>query len=305
MEENLNAISSYLHFLQTQYGLHICIKDFHGFISLDKTLDRALQPFLSHTNDFCMYMKSSTAHYHKCLSMIRLIRDKCEQCSGSYFGICHAGLGEIVVPIRSEKTLLGTIHAGFFEIDSKLQKFLIRRACQVTPMLNEATALSLCSNISKIPISLQNEIQPGLEMMAFCLGLFFRSFPSSNASEQKIQRYRKTSEDEILTHAIEYIRINFYNSIRMDELALFCHCSESYLSRIFKRRTGFNITTYINKVRIEFAKNELLLSKTTIAEAAANSGFSDPNYFSRVFTKILGIAPTEFRRRFQNAEGTT
>ena len=98
---------------------------------------------------------------------------------------------------------------------------------------------------------------------------------------------------------MEYIRHNTASRIAVSELAAFCHCSESYLSRIFKRRTGVNINVYVNKVRVEQAKNSLLLSHDSIAEIASRVGFSDPNYFSRVFTRIIGISPTEFRRRFQ------
>lgn len=304
MKKNYEAIANYLQFLQMQYHLHICIKDFHGFISLDKELDLALQPFLSHTNAFCMYMKSNTEHYHKCLSMIRLMRDKCERCPGSYFGICHAGLGELVVPIRSGDTLLGTINAGFFKIDVKKQETLIRRACHFHPALDAERALSLCADIEKIPRSLQDELLPGIELMAASLGFIFHNLPAAEKNEQKMRRYRKSGEDEILTHAIEYIRLYSSDSISMANLSAFCHCSESYLSRIFKRRTGVNVNTYINKVRVDSAKNELVFSDATITEISTNTGFGDPNYFSRVFTKILGIPPTEYRRRFQeHADG--
>lgn len=88
------------------------------------------------------------------------------------------------------------------------------------------------------------------------------------------------------------------NRITVAELSAFCHCSNSYLSRIFKRRIGVNINVYVNKVCMEFAKNPLCLSNESIAGIAASVGFDDPNYFSRVFTQIIGISPTEFRKRF-------
>ena len=97
---------------------------------------------------------------------------------------------------------------------------------------------------------------------------------------------------------MEYIRLNAGSHISVAALAEFCHCSESYISRIFKRRIGVNINVYINKVRVELAENHLLLSKESISSIAARVGFNDPNYFSRVFTQIIGISPTEFRRRF-------
>jgi AraC-like DNA-binding protein len=83
------------------------------------------------------------------------------------------------------------------------------------------------------------------------------------------------------------------------EIAAFCFCSESYLSRIFKKRTGVNINVYINKIRAETAKDYLTNTFDSIADIAMNVGFSDPNYFSRVFANLIGCPPTEFRRRFK------
>ena len=61
---------------------------------------------------------------------------------------------------------------------------------------------------------------------------------------------------------------------------------------------GDTLLGYVNKVRMEFAKKPLCCSDESIAEIAAAVGFGDPNYFSRVFTQIIGISPTEFRKRF-------
>ena len=143
------------------------------------------------------------------------------------------------------------------------------------------------------------DMLPGLEMLAEYLGQTYRVLQRTHAKPNASIRYHTSSEDTILSHAIEYIRQNAANKITVSELAAFCLCSESYLSRIFKRRTGVNINVYINKVRVEQAKNNLILSHDSIADIALRVGFSDPNYFSRVFTQIIGISPTEFRRRFQ------
>lgn len=121
----------------------------------------------------------------------------------------------------------------------------------------------------------QKGILPGLELLAEYLGQTYRMLQPTHTES------------------------NAGGHITVSNLAAFCRCSESYLSRIFKKRTGGNINVYINKVRMELAKNHLLLSRENIAEIAAGVGFNDPNYFSRVFTQIIGIPPTEFRRRFQ------
>ncbi|MTQ95664.1 helix-turn-helix domain-containing protein [Pseudoflavonifractor sp. BIOML-A6] len=299
MGNSYKALSDYLRFLRDRCGLQVCIKDFSGFIPINKELDEALQPFLAHTSPFCMYMKSDPEHYRVCLSMIRLMYNKCEKHQGAYFGVCHAGLGEYVLPIRSGGTLLGSINAGFFQTTPRLTEARIRRTCRRCSPLNADEALHLYRTSIQNPVVEAKDILPGLELLAEYLGQTYRMLQPTHTQPNAARRYHNSSEDNILTHAIEYIRLNAGGHITVSDLAAFCHCSESYLSRIFKKRTGVNINVYVNKVRMELAKNHLLLSRENIAEIAAGVGFNDPNYFSRVFTQIIGIPPTEFRRRFQ------
>lgn len=232
--------------------------------------------------------------------MIRLMYNKCGRTPGTYFDMCHAGLGEYVVPIRSDGTLLGSINAGFFQFDEGRSMVRIRRTCARHTPLDGEEALRLYRSCIRTPEGVAGaDILPGLELLADFLGQTYRMLRPTHNTPSQSRRYHNSSEDTILTHAIEYIRLNASGHITMADLSRFCHCSESYLSRIFKRRTGININVYVNKVRIELAKNHLLLSSENIAEIAAGVGFNDPNYFSRVFTNIIGISPTEFRRRFQ------
>ena len=99
MPISFEKIGQYLHYLSEVHGVQFCIKDFCGFVAINKQLDETLCPFLAHTNPFCMYMKSDQEHYHTCLTMIRRMYHKCERLGRTYFGMCHAGLGEYVVPI--------------------------------------------------------------------------------------------------------------------------------------------------------------------------------------------------------------
>lgn len=291
-------IKAYLSYLRDKYDVQICIKDFCGFIPINKELDETLQPFLAHTNPFCMYMKSTHTHYRYCLSMIRRIYNKCEKVKGTYFGVCHAGLGEYVIPIRSGDTLIGSVNVGFFQINERRTERRICKACRHAPALDQNEALQLYhSYIKTTNVDIESMII-GLEMLAEYLGEIYTILHKTHSTPTATMRRFTSSEDTILTHAMEYIRLNASSHISVAALADFCHCSESYLSRIFKRRTGVNINIYINKVRMELAKNHLLLSNENVSEIALRVGFNDPNYFTRVFTKMIGISPSEFRRRF-------
>lgn len=77
MPISFEKIGQYLHYLSEVHGVQFCIKDFCGFVAINKQLDETLRPFLAHTNPFCMYMKSDQEHYHTCLTMIRRMYHKC------------------------------------------------------------------------------------------------------------------------------------------------------------------------------------------------------------------------------------
>lgn len=68
-----------------------------------------------------------------------------------------------------------------------------------------------------------------------------------------------------------------------------------YLGQLFKKETGLSLNDYINKVRINKAKKLLKETGAMVYEIADQVGFSDSQYFSTVFKKIVGVSPKEYR----------
>lgn len=301
MGDPYKAVGDYLRFIRDKYNVQVCVKDFGGFIHINRELYEALDPFLAHTNPFCVYMKSEPERFHVCLSMIRRMHDKVQRRGAGFFGVCHAGLGEYVVPVYSGELLLGTVNAGFFQVDERRTEWCIRRACRYSRGLEADRALALYRASIASPTLPVEDLLVQLELAAEYLGQTYQALGNTHAAPNMARRYQNSSEDTIISHAIEYVRLNSAQPITLPGLAEFCHCSESYLSRLFKRHTGVNLNTYINKVRVEQAKNELRYTRLSVADLALSCGFNDPNYFSRVFSQIVGIPPSEYRRRFAEA----
>ena len=99
----------------------------------------------------------------------------------------------------------------------------------------------------------------------------------------------------LLQRISQYIEENYDQDLSLTDLAEHFHLSYSYLSSYFKQQTNENLTTYINKVRIEKAKQLLLNWDLSISEVNRMTGFSEHNYFSKVFKKITGQTPVEYR----------
>ena len=299
MNHAFQKIGDYFLQLQKMFDIHVCIKDYCGFVPIHKELNASLSSFLNHENPYCMYVKQDRDKYLGCLGMIPKMRTKCLYSAKAYFGMCYGGLGEYVVPIRYDEFLLGSINIGFFPVGKQRSYHRIHAICSSSSQLNEEKALQLFEEIP-FPMIEPVVLIPFMELIADYLALTYANFQKAHNISVVGRRHYSSSEDTILTHALKYIHQNYASKISMEEIAEFCHCSISYLSHIFKRRLNVNINTYINKVRTETAKDYLVQTNDGITNVSINVGFNDPNYFSRVFTKLIGIPPTEYRRRFQN-----
>ncbi|AZK46630.1 response regulator [Paenibacillus lentus] len=101
----------------------------------------------------------------------------------------------------------------------------------------------------------------------------------------------------ILQQIYAYVHENYANDISLSEMADKLHLNYSYLSSYFKQRTNENLTSYINRVRTDKAKELLLDCKLSVSEISRLTGFSDHNYFSKVFKKMTGMTPVEYRNQ--------
>lgn len=96
--------------------------------------------------------------------------------------------------------------------------------------------------------------------------------------------------------AQDYIDEHFSEKIYLDDLAKTVCLSSTYLSAIFKKELGINITDYTNTVRCDHAKDLLKTTALSLNIIAEKVGYADEKYFQHQFKKIVGITPVQFRR---------
>lgn len=99
----------------------------------------------------------------------------------------------------------------------------------------------------------------------------------------------------LVKKALGYIRNNYKENLSLEVIADVIPTNSSYLSRIFKKETGESITEYINRMRIEKAKELLTYTDMLAYQVAESVGFKDPTYFSLVFKKVVGRSPKDFK----------
>ena len=106
---------------------------------------------------------------------------------------------------------------------------------------------------------------------------------------------QENAESPVIKRAKEYICEHQAEKLSLGSVAKAVNMSTFYFCKMFKKVTGINFTDYLSRVRIEKAKNLLLNPNLRVSEIAFEVGFQSLTHFNRVFKKILGQSPTDYR----------
>jgi len=112
---------------------------------------------------------------------------------------------------------------------------------------------------------------------------------------EQIDSAKKIENSPAIEAACLYIDTNYLKDITLEETASHCRLSSFYFSKLFKKEKGITFIDYLTGKRISKAKKLLVTSNLSIKEICANTGYSDPNYFTKVFKKVESISPSNYR----------
>lgn len=101
----------------------------------------------------------------------------------------------------------------------------------------------------------------------------------------------------------EFMEQHFDQCLEIPSLAAQANVSISHFFKLFKQDTGYTPLAYLTQLKIERACDLLITTTSSVKLIAANLGFRDPFYFSRVFKSLTGMAPKAYRRLKRNGEG--
>jgi len=119
---------------------------------------------------------------------------------------------------------------------------------------------------------------------------------AQGSGKAELRPYNHGQRNEI-ARAREYIARHLGERFGLPEIAAAAGMSESYFSHLFKKETGHNITDYITRLKMEYAAGILENSRIKIADVAEQIGLDNPNYFSVIFKKAMGLSPHEYREK--------
>ena len=206
--------------------------------------------------------------------------------------VCYAGLCETVVPLRLGSRLIGFLWTGqVFQRKPSEPQF--RRTLKLLAnwgMKVDQTVLRGAYFATRVMSREQHAA-------AVKLLTIFAEHLAIVSNQIVIQR--DNAESPMITKAKSFIREHHAEDLSLPQVAQFSNASSFHFCKLFKRATGLTFTNFLSRVRIERSKNLLINPQLRVSEIAYEVGFQSLTHFNRVFQKILGQSPTEYRQKLQ------
>lgn len=157
---------------------------------------------------------------------------------------------------------------------------------------NSREAQDLLADKTEAP-GAQQMIRSCLEQM---LILLYRAFAKEHGAAPPPLPLAGETGSPLVNQAMAYIRENVYSPLSVSAVCGRMGYSNPYLSALFRQCCHCSITEYISRVKIDSAKALIRRGATNFTEIAATLCYSDPHYFSRVFRRVTGMSPSEYRK---------
>ncbi len=135
--------------------------------------------------------------------------------------------------------------------------------------------------------------------------LLLRTILSEIADQRSVESINKGANgasDSLAERTLAYIHAYFHTSLTVTQLSNDLGYNADYLNRIFRETYQRTLLEEIHRTRVDYARHLLSHTPQNFTEIAHKCGFSDANYFSRLFKRQYGLTPTAFRRLDQAAK---
>ena len=202
--------------------------------------------------------------------------------------------------------------AGPQEVPAILDEFMSDPAVSVRLEGKQQRYYALISLV-KIALSILSQSMPGTDARDIASELCSRY--DIIAASRKTETFRSVAENllvnalearpgkalslqhcHVVSRAQEYIRQNFADpNITLNDVASHVGMSPAHFSTVFSQSAGCTFISWLTSLRIEKAKELLMKKDKKLSDIALEIGYNEPNYFSHVFRKTVGMTPKEFR----------
>ncbi len=111
-----------------------------------------------------------------------------------------------------------------------------------------------------------------------------------------------SSRESVFDDIVYYIDHNHHTNLKLESIASIFGYNSAYLGKIFTKKFGESFNSYVDKVRVNHAKELLVENRMKVYEIAEQVGYKNVDYFHKKFKKYVGVSPAEYRKQLDNAE---
>lgn len=250
----------------------------------------------SNRSKFCRYVEKQEDFESDCEKCMIVSTMYCAHERKPFAYECYLGITSTAVPIYYKKAFIGAIIIGQVRItDEKAEKILPKPLMIADKMSN--TSKSLYNSVPLIQSKEMSSIVSFTEDLAMLItSSLFREdefFDNEATSAADDSPYSL----DIISDLCVLLEENPDHYYTLNELSQIYHLTPNYLGSYFKKRLGVSFTKYYHQKKVDEAMEFLKVSDDSITVVADKLGFSDSNYFSKVFKSQTGITPSTYRKQ--------
>jgi AraC-like DNA-binding protein len=270
------ALENFLSNLETCTGVRFCFRDFAEITRHELSTAR-----YNHTCAYCLFVKSDPRRNEKCFFQdVTLARTLMEKQDAPLLRYCHAGVCEVLVPIRElgSAQLLGIIFCG--QARTAKSELITEKQPAVAslPLVTESHLLAVAQVVHQ-----------------YCRAI------ASLASALAESRRHSLEPRDVANRAMSLLHTRYREPLDLTTVARAVSLSPSRFAHLLKEVTGHSFTHLLRSVRMGEACQLLMLTDLKIHEIASRVGYNDAAYFHRMFRRLHGLTPLEYRHRHRRA----
>ena len=301
------------------------------------TIDYKGTPVTKHScrTEFCSVIRDNPVSRKRCTKCDALAGLEAVRLNRPYIYLCHCGIVDVAVPVMVGEKYLGAVMFGQVRIpnndtDAKVERLVSEISSFQAE--EETSRRDLLEKFEKIPEMEYKRIVEIAELIdAAVQYIVHRAVENRNRTMTYEWMLRSASagmadsritglppdigkvvdepetvdSDEPISlartspvyPAVSYVESHRGEMVTMRDMANLCHLSPSYFSKIFPREVGETFTDYVNRRKVEWAKQKLRDSAESVSSVAFELGYVDTSYFIKVFKKFEGITPLAYRQQ--------
>jgi AraC-like DNA-binding protein/ligand-binding sensor protein len=241
-------------------------------------------------NPFCAMLAQTNRSCAACLEVQQQAVDAATDRPATV--TCFAGLCDTTVPIKLGERTVGFLQTGQVALREPCKAGFKKISAKLIEWGLKIDLARLEEAYLNTKVLTQRQYAAAIRLLEI-----FGKHLSLAANRMRVQD--SEAEPPMIRRAKAHIAGHYGDPISLDEIARAMHVSTFYFCKMFKKATGLTFTDYLGRVRVEKAKNLLLNPHLRVSEIAYTVGFQSLTHFNRVFRKVAGEAPTDFREKLK------